>query len=83
MKESLLWYIQVGLTYREKRASAGIFSSAEEILVDALKESVIVAVLGCNDERFRIVGKAQFEVLHCTGRGDGQPPYPETAEGLR
>ena len=51
MKESLVWEIQGELTWEEKRANDDIFCSAAEILLDALKEGVIVAVLGLNNER--------------------------------
>ena len=85
MKESLVRYhdIQVELIQKEKRASADIFSSAEKILLDALKEDVIFTVLGRNDKRLQIVGESKLEVLHCTGRRILQSPYPETAQGLR
>ena len=72
MKESLLRYIQVELTWKEKWASADIFSSKEKVLLDALKEGVVVAVLGRNDDCLKIVGQSELEVLHCTGRGDLQ-----------
>ena len=70
MKESLLRYIQVELMWKEKRANGDIFSSAEEILLDALKEGVVVAVLGRNNERLQIVDESELEMLRCTGRGD-------------
>ena len=56
MKESLVWYIQVELQRKEDRARGDIFSSEEEILLDALNEGVVVAVLGRNDERLQVVG---------------------------
>ena len=37
-------------------------SNSSEVL--ALKEGVIVAVLGLNDERLEKVGESEFEVLH-------------------
>ena len=83
MKESLVRYIQVELQRKEDRACGDIFSSEEEILLDALNEGVIVAVLGRNDKRLQVVGERELEVFHCTRRGDLQCPYPETVECLR
>ena len=72
MKESLVRYNQVGLIYKEKWTNTDIFSSVDEILLDALKKGVIVAVLGRNDERLQIVGESELEMLHCTGSGNLQ-----------
>ena len=84
MEESLIRYIQVQveLKWKEKRANGNIFSSAEDILLDALKEGVIVAVLGRNDERLQVVGQRELGMFQSTGRSNPQSPYPEIVEGL-
>ena len=72
MKESLLRNIQVELIWKEKRTNGDILSSTEKILLDALKEGVVVAVLGRNNDRLQIVDESELEMLQCTGRGDLQ-----------
>ena len=51
MKESFIRYIHAELKWKEKRVSGSIFSPAEDMLLDALKEGVVVAVLCLNDDR--------------------------------
>ena len=64
MKECLVRYIPVELKWKAERATGVVLSSAVFELFDALKEGVIVAVLGLNDDRLEIVGEIEFEVLH-------------------
>ena len=46
MKESLVWNIQVHLTWKERWPGTDVLSSVVKVVLDVFKENVIIVVLG-------------------------------------